>query len=215
MEEKKTSCNIIEDLLPLYCDELTSEATNVEIKDHLDQCEQCAEIYQNMSKGLLLESKANEIGRKNPFAHLKRKITLQSFLFLVIGIVLCAGIFYVAFVGTFKFHSKDISITYNATTRLDENGEREYRVDFSIAAPKGTILNQRKEWSAFGPRRDGLVLYKALKVPFDDRGEHPNEFDQGYSSNRPFTEDDTFTIICADKTRTYYLKDIGEDAGIQ
>ncbi len=43
-------CSIIRDLLPLYCDKLTSAESNEEIENHLRNCAECTEIYENMSK---------------------------------------------------------------------------------------------------------------------------------------------------------------------
>ncbi|MGN0677364.1 MAG: zf-HC2 domain-containing protein, partial [Ruminococcus sp.] len=41
-------CKIIQDLLPLYCDKLTSQESNEEIEKHLRDCEECTHIYENM-----------------------------------------------------------------------------------------------------------------------------------------------------------------------
>ena len=41
-------CTIIQDLLPLYCDGLTSPDSNEEIEKHLTECEKCREVYDNM-----------------------------------------------------------------------------------------------------------------------------------------------------------------------
>ncbi len=37
-------CSIVQDLLPLYADNLTSNETNIAIEDHLSECETCAKI---------------------------------------------------------------------------------------------------------------------------------------------------------------------------
>ena len=43
----KTSCDIIRDLLPLYAEHITSEATNTLVEEHLKTCEDCrAELRQ-------------------------------------------------------------------------------------------------------------------------------------------------------------------------
>ncbi len=41
-------CKIIQDLLPLYCDKLTSKESNEEIEIHLQDCAECMEIYETM-----------------------------------------------------------------------------------------------------------------------------------------------------------------------
>ena len=37
----KTNCDIIRDLLPLYAEHITSEATNALVEEHLAECEAC------------------------------------------------------------------------------------------------------------------------------------------------------------------------------
>ncbi len=45
-------CEMIRDLLPLYIDGLTSEASNQEIEKHLKSCKECRKYYQEMAGGL-------------------------------------------------------------------------------------------------------------------------------------------------------------------
>ena len=47
MKNEKT-CNIIQDLLPNYIDNLTNEETNIFIEEHLDTCNNCKNILENM-----------------------------------------------------------------------------------------------------------------------------------------------------------------------
>ena len=43
----KTNCDIIRDLLPLYAEHITSEASNALVEEHLAECEACrAELGQ-------------------------------------------------------------------------------------------------------------------------------------------------------------------------
>ena len=44
----KTECGIVRDLLPLYTEQITSEASNKAVEEHLKECEQCCKIYQEM-----------------------------------------------------------------------------------------------------------------------------------------------------------------------
>ena len=41
-------CEIIQDLMPMYADGLTSETTDREIRSHLEECETCREMYERM-----------------------------------------------------------------------------------------------------------------------------------------------------------------------
>lgn len=43
-------CYIIRDILPLYCDNLTSRESNKEIEKHLHYCEKCNNVYESMNR---------------------------------------------------------------------------------------------------------------------------------------------------------------------
>ena len=45
----KINCNIIQDLLPLYVEQLVSEKSKIEIEEHLKECSQCTKVYENMN----------------------------------------------------------------------------------------------------------------------------------------------------------------------
>ena len=44
----KIPCEIIQDLLPSYIDELTSDVTNREVEAHMMECEQCKNVLEQM-----------------------------------------------------------------------------------------------------------------------------------------------------------------------
>lgn len=44
----KIECDVVKDLLPLYVEQISSEASNRVIEEHLAGCEQCKTIYQEM-----------------------------------------------------------------------------------------------------------------------------------------------------------------------
>ena len=48
--ENKENCKIVKDLLPSYIDGLTSEETQKYIETHLEECNECKEILENMKK---------------------------------------------------------------------------------------------------------------------------------------------------------------------
>ena len=48
----KLKCSIVEDLMPLYIEDLLSEETKKEIELHLDECEDCKEVYDELKKGV-------------------------------------------------------------------------------------------------------------------------------------------------------------------
>lgn len=45
----KIECNIIQDLLPLYVEQLVSEKSKMDIEEHLKECNQCRKVYREMN----------------------------------------------------------------------------------------------------------------------------------------------------------------------
>ncbi|MBR2100310.1 MAG: zf-HC2 domain-containing protein [Eubacterium sp.] len=45
-------CGVVNDLLPSYIDDLTSEESNTAIKSHLDNCDNCRNAYLQMSENI-------------------------------------------------------------------------------------------------------------------------------------------------------------------
>ena len=46
----KISCNIIEDLLPLYVDDMVSEDSRQLVEEHLKECTTCQKMMEEMKK---------------------------------------------------------------------------------------------------------------------------------------------------------------------
>lgn len=55
MQEKK-KCKIVQDLLPNYIEQVTSEETNQYIQEHLQSCAECTQVYTSMTKELKLKA---------------------------------------------------------------------------------------------------------------------------------------------------------------
>ena len=66
----KNDCKIVQDLLPNYIENLTSEETNNYIKEHLEKCEECKKIYENMKKNI--KSNNNNENNKKDVKYLKK-----------------------------------------------------------------------------------------------------------------------------------------------
>ena len=52
MEKYKIKCEMIQDILPLYVDGLTSDVTNQEIEEHIAECEVCKAMLNHMRERL-------------------------------------------------------------------------------------------------------------------------------------------------------------------
>lgn len=82
--KKNNTCEIVHDLLPNYIEKLTSKGTSDYIKEHLNNCQECAEKYNNMNMKLENNSEKSTPKEINFFKKYKKQLFL---LRLIIGLV--------------------------------------------------------------------------------------------------------------------------------
>lgn len=84
MEDKKV-CKIVQDLLPSYIDNLTTQETNDYINEHLNKCQECKQILENMRKDLSTTKNYNrEVKYIKKF---NKKMNILKMLILLIIII--------------------------------------------------------------------------------------------------------------------------------
>lgn len=85
MENK---CKIVQDLLPTYIENLTSDETTAFIEEHLNSCENCKKIYDNMKEDLENQN-VEDTEIINEIKEYKKKINLIKAIFytIVLGII--------------------------------------------------------------------------------------------------------------------------------
>lgn len=65
-------CEVIKDLLPSYIDELTSDVTNREIEAHIEECEECKSVLEEM-KSPAMEATEKEVKELDFLKKTKKK----------------------------------------------------------------------------------------------------------------------------------------------
>ena len=83
MKEKK-DCKIIQDLLPNYIEKLTNEETNNYIEDHLDNCNDCNRILENMKKDFKIKNTKKYEKKKKYIKKFSDKLKILKLVILVI-----------------------------------------------------------------------------------------------------------------------------------
>ena len=71
----KTNCKVIEDLLPLYIDEVCSDESKRLVEEHLEECDACSAKLNAQKAGITVdreETKQN-LKAKDPFKKIRRK----------------------------------------------------------------------------------------------------------------------------------------------
>ena len=82
-EERK--CQIVQDLLPNYIENLTNEETNKYIEEHLLQCEECRKVLDNMKKDIEIN---NDIKKEKPKVRYIKKYSKKLRIFEVSTFIL-------------------------------------------------------------------------------------------------------------------------------
>lgn len=89
-------CNVVKDLIPLYIDECCSEESAKIVKEHLDNCQECRELYEKMcapSDMAMLVSAPVKLSRINDWkaSVLQSVLLFVSFAIITIGVALEAA----------------------------------------------------------------------------------------------------------------------------
>lgn len=65
MSTKK--CEVIQDLLPLYIDNICSDVSRRMVSEHLESCNECKKLYENMSNPVEQDLSEPELDSKQAF----------------------------------------------------------------------------------------------------------------------------------------------------
>ena len=105
-------CNIVKDLLPLYCDKLTSADSNEEIEKHLGECADCNAVYEAMNK------KEDDINTPEkdvkPLKKIKKRTALKIIATILGTLVVLSAVFVFVFVGVIPISSDKLHYTVTA-----------------------------------------------------------------------------------------------------
>lgn len=88
----KYSCNLIRDLIPLYCDEVCSEESREAVETHMKECEECQSFYHEMKQTTLvqesIEDSSYEDQQLASMKKIKKKWKKKNFAFGTVGIII-------------------------------------------------------------------------------------------------------------------------------
>ena len=77
-------CKIIRDLFPSYIDGLTAESTNLYIQEHLNSCEDCKKVLEDMEKDIKLDTTKKDSKEVKYIKKYNRKMKILKIVLLVI-----------------------------------------------------------------------------------------------------------------------------------
>lgn len=93
------SCQVIQDLLPLYADDVVSQESRTLIQGHLQSCPHCQRELEALSRPVTLPPEQSGKGELKRWKHrLRRKITFRALLLALVVLAVGAGCFLALFV---------------------------------------------------------------------------------------------------------------------
>ena len=84
----KFECNLVTDLLPRYIDKKTSEESNRFIEEHINDCQDCKELYEAMISDVAVDAKQPPIKRRFRLNGIMKMALIVLGYFVVIIIAL-------------------------------------------------------------------------------------------------------------------------------
>lgn len=162
-------CEIIRDLLPSYVDGLTSAESNQEIEAHIEACEACRRVLEQMQEDV--QAKKEKEGRKiNPFRKFNRRMRRA----VAMAVVICIGVGsfgYKAFARGFAINPQEITME----PKLE--GDMLY-LDFSVE--KGSLTNVG---SFYDSEVASISLRNVWRLPGETQEQASKEYCWGMNLN--------------------------------
>lgn len=221
-------CYVVQDLLPLYAEQLVSAETAADLQAHLEACAVCAQIYAHMEQPSVPEVAAPEDIR--PLKKIKRrnraKIAVISlcaavvmtlfFLFGVYGIVPIRSdrlqmeltVYWESIDSNGEYHR------YDTAAEADEDAKERICIDF-----KGDCIEMRNtvsstNWWHHRGEPDGIILTNNMLAFYPTV--LPGTFHRQYWATMrldvPVIDGSIITIHCRDYDFVYELTDLATRA---
>lgn len=118
----RLSCEVIQDLLPLYVDKACSGDSAGLVEEHMEECEACKQVYDDMKE----EGKTEELVQSEEFKNrqndsvkkVKKKWSRSKKIFLILGIVIGAGVIFLLAKVLMVFGVIGLLVLDSATTKV-------------------------------------------------------------------------------------------------
>ncbi|MDE6433081.1 MAG: zf-HC2 domain-containing protein [Lachnospiraceae bacterium] len=84
---KEMNCNIANDLMPLYVDNVLSEDSKELLENHISDCVHCKEVLERMQSHILIEEDKDI----KPFKRIRKKLLFRMIVIIFLLIVIATG----------------------------------------------------------------------------------------------------------------------------
>lgn len=155
--KNKLSCAVVRDILPLYIEELTSEETNIEVSQHLEECSECKKLELSMKsemKDEVIEGIEDEIdGFKIIKRRNKKKVLLSAGISFVLLLIFVGAIVYKTYLKGSVTDRHNINYKYISV--LDNKLELELSLKDKSLGITNYSINEK----------DGVVTVNIMSAP--------------------------------------------------
>ena len=134
----KITCNIIEDLLPLYVDDMVSEDSRKLIEEHLKECPSCRKMQEEMMRENRLtavkkDDNSVQINKTEaePLKKIRRRIRKKRILSVILAVVLVAA---AGGAGHYWYYDKENYISWDEANISVKDGKV-----YSTVSPLGRL----------------------------------------------------------------------------
>lgn len=220
----KLSCNVVQDILPLYADDVVCAETKTLVEEHLAECDECKGtlIAMRVKIELPIAPDGAEAMRKVKRRWGKRQLWKGFGIALLMAAVLVGGFFYLYAYGL-PVTAEDVTVRagFQCETRRDlstgtfvPTGEQVWVMD--IGTVGGRVIT-KSEW-VLSQNKDGEVGYYGVRIyvrrspcvfPWDYNGAVRHGIASSSNNALQMGMDFTLTIVCADQEITYSMTEEG------
>lgn len=112
------TCEVVNDLLPSYIDNLTSDVTNTAVREHLSHCDKCKQTLESMKEPCNEEKIISE-NKEIDFLKKTRKKNIKVIISSLVSIVLVIAIVFTSLPYMIKHTLNDSMVLFNLTVDGD------------------------------------------------------------------------------------------------
>lgn len=204
--------SVFRDLVPSYIENLTSEETNKQIENHMEQCENCRQYVKDMQEDLLVERNHEQKKEEKNVDYLKKvRSKNRKKIFIIVGSLLSI------FIGVFFFFDQmwiadedDIQTTVQqqgTTVTLSFKTKNNHRYVLPMSILYQNSIDEiiiYEKWNDFSEPARILKDGSNVTVTFLDE----NTLILFDGEEKKLTDEDKITIRYKNSTEEIILKDL-------
>ena len=94
---KIKQCGVIQDLLPLYVDNICSEESQHMVSEHLESCDECKMLYDNMLRSTKQDSEDMELDSQKAFRVINQKWEKKKISIACVSVALTVLVIFIGY----------------------------------------------------------------------------------------------------------------------